>query len=704
VDHVLPLKPKLLGGTFVKNTAIRIALFAFTVGLFIAPQAHAQKTLLAIGTLDQTRAGSFADLSGFNYTLENAVPANSLGGFGSALAYASGNTFFALPDRGPNAAPFVDTVDDTVSYINRFHIIRMHLNLNPGPGLPFTLTPELRATIPVWSPTALFYGAGGGTTGVGPGAPPFNSASQFFFTGRSDNFDPAQNSGDPADARFDTEGMRLSNDARYVFISDEYGPYVYQFDRLTGKRIRSFTLPASFYVTTLSPQSAVEIASNTVGRVANKGMEGLAITPDGTTLVGFIQAAMEQDTKTVSPKPNKNLLRIVTIDIASGTTHQYGYLLTAGSGVSEILAINNHEFLVDERDGNGRETNGTAPGNAAVVKKLFKIDLAGAVDISAKIGADAAASAVPKTLFMDLVSLLTPVMPADQIPSKIEGIAFGPDVQQGTTTVHTLWVGNDNDFVQMTQDSSTPPKTLLNSNQIFVFGFTDDDLGGSQLVPQPFTTAGAVPPSGTGCNGVYQGTFNGNLTILVGQHCLFMDGAINGNVTVNGGDLTLSDSDVNGNVQVIGLSTFNIGPGSTIGGNLQIQNLLFNPDQDQICGAVVAGNLLLQNSGTAVLIGSPSAPWCTGNIIGGNLDVHNNWAAVTMSGNTVTGNLEVHNNTAPTAVSANQVNGDLHDHNNSSPTQVFNNAVAQSLQCQNNSSITGDGNTAGQEQGQCSTF
>ena len=41
------------------------------------------------------------------------------------------------------------------------------------------------------------------------------------------------------------------------------------------------------------------------------------------------------------------------MSIASKATHEYGYLLTAGSGVSEILALNNHEMLVDERDGKG---------------------------------------------------------------------------------------------------------------------------------------------------------------------------------------------------------------------------------------------------------------------------------------------------------------------------------------------------------------
>ena len=35
----------------------------------------------------------------------------------------------------------------------------------------------------------------------------------------------------------------------------------------------------------------------------------------------------------------------------TGITHEYGYLLTTGTGVSEITAINDHEFLVDERDG-----------------------------------------------------------------------------------------------------------------------------------------------------------------------------------------------------------------------------------------------------------------------------------------------------------------------------------------------------------------
>jgi hypothetical protein len=188
--------------------------------------------LLAIGKLDGSRAGANTDLSGLKYSLENGAPANLLGGLGSALTYASGNTFLALPDRGPNAIEFDDAIDNTASYVNRFQTITMDLEPNTTAGLPFTLTPKLQATTLLGSLTPLVYGSGTGL-GVGSGVPRINNFFFHFFTGRSDNFNPNRNSGDPNDARFDTEGMRLSNDKLSVFVSDEYGPYVYQFDRFT---------------------------------------------------------------------------------------------------------------------------------------------------------------------------------------------------------------------------------------------------------------------------------------------------------------------------------------------------------------------------------------------------------------------------------------------------------------------------------------
>lgn len=428
--------------------------------------AQAQLVLLAQGQLTGSKAGTGKDLSGLGYTLENSLPANILGGIGSGLTHAGGNVFLAVPDRGPNATAYNSAVDDTTSYISRFQTLTMTLVANPSAGLPFSLTPQLAKTTLLYSPTALQYGTGAGLgtkadgTPLGSGAPVVNSAGHYYFSGRSDNYG-AGSSGNPLDARFDPEAVRVSNDGKSVFISDEYGPYVRQFDRATGALVKTFTLPANLYAANLSPKGDVEIAGNTIGRVANKGMEGLAITPDGKTLVGILQAALEQDKGSAS-----KLVRIVTIDIATGATHEYGYRLTNGSGVSEIVAINDHQFLVDERDGNG-----LGDGSVAKAKQLFLIDLKGATDITNLSGKAALDKAITKssTPFLDLVGELAKQgVTGAAVPAKIEGVSFGQDVAYNGKTYHTLYLANDNDFVPAT----------AGANQFYVFGFQDKDLPG----------------------------------------------------------------------------------------------------------------------------------------------------------------------------------------------------------------------------------
>ena len=117
------------------------------------------------------------------------------------------------------------------------------------------------------------------------------------------------------------------------------------------------------------------------------------------------------------------------------------------------------------------------------MKQLFKIDLAAAVDIGAMDGLTAATHAVTKTLFLDIVAVLTRngIAPGE-IPAKIEGLAFGKDIGRRDTKLHTLWIANDDDFLQTTTDSNG--NQIPNPNQFFVFGFTDADLGGSAFVPR----------------------------------------------------------------------------------------------------------------------------------------------------------------------------------------------------------------------------
>jgi hypothetical protein len=134
----------------------------------------------------------------------------------------------------------------------------------------------------------------------------------------------------------------------------------------------------------------------------------LAITPDGRTLLVALQSALIQDGGT---GPNGAFSRIVASDLASGNVKaQYAYPLFATrpgkyTTVSEILAINNHQFLVDERDGKGFEGGGSAG-----YKMLNPVDIQapGVVDVSNNpsfVTNSPAAVALHKVPFLDIVTV-----------------------------------------------------------------------------------------------------------------------------------------------------------------------------------------------------------------------------------------------------------------------------------------------------------
>jgi hypothetical protein len=436
----------------------------------VSPLTAASVDLIAIGRLDAT-----ADLATQTAgVLENGLPGNLLGGVGSGLTRVRANTYLAIPDRGSNATAYNSAIDDTTSYIPRFHTLKLKLQKNAkGASLPFSLTPALGKTTLLWDRSPLTYAAAG--------APALNEKKKFYFSGRSDNFDPNLPSTNPLNGRFDPENIRVSTDGKHVFVADEYGPYIYQFERHSGRRERAFVLPSEFAAVHLSAKGDTEISGNTVGRVANKGMEGLAISPDGNILVGAMQSPLAQDGGT-----NGRYLRIVSIDIASGATEQFAYPLTnIGTEakpkyptVSEITAINAHELLVDERDGKGLGDNSTA-----VFKQIFHIDLSQGSDVSGLSGeANLAPHTLSKTLFVDLVAQLNAHgLSSNDIPAKLEGLTIGPDVTLDGVVKHTLFVSTDNDFLATITDSNHP-QGIDNPNQFFVFAVDSAALAG--LTPQ----------------------------------------------------------------------------------------------------------------------------------------------------------------------------------------------------------------------------
>ena len=227
-------------------------------------------------------------------------------------------------------------------------------------------------------------------------------------------------------------------------------PYLDRFDFFTSlpRLARLFQTFRRFAIANPSSNPNAELLGNTAGRQANRGMEGLAISPDGSTLFGIMQNALIQDNGLEPGETDRLGLnnRILKMNLSTGETQEYVYVLDAinrGQGVCEILAINDHEFLVIERD---NRSNLQSPPQAPTRKKIYKIDLNGATDVSGINSLPAGvlpAGIVPvtKTLFIDLLAPEFNLIPT--IAEKIEGLAWGPDLEDGR---HVLYVFSDNDL------------------------------------------------------------------------------------------------------------------------------------------------------------------------------------------------------------------------------------------------------------------
>jgi hypothetical protein len=333
--------------------------------------------------------------------LEDGVtPHDQVGGWGSAIAYTGvGNLFIAAPDRGP--------ADGTTSYLDRYYLLDIQLHPGVGAGLTIALRQSTLLT---------------------------NDQGQLL-TGSAAAFD-ATNS--PASRRFDPEGIVLSGRGTF-YISDEYGPFVYEFGA-GGDRHKAKPLPPKFLIAAPSADPTVELG-NLAGRQANRGMEGLAISPDGKKLYGLMQNALIQDGALDATKKRVGFnVRLLELDLETHATRELVYVLDhRGNGLNEILAINDHQFLVIERDGDA--------GLSASRKRIHKIDISGATDVSdlaalPREGLPPGVVPVAKSPFIDLLDPAFGLAGAS-FPEKIEGLAFGPRLPDGRLS---LLVTSDNDF------------------------------------------------------------------------------------------------------------------------------------------------------------------------------------------------------------------------------------------------------------------
>ncbi|GAA4178856.1 esterase-like activity of phytase family protein [Gryllotalpicola koreensis] len=365
-------------------------------------------------------------------------------GYGSSLAPVPGHDgwFYGLTDRGPNAD---DPLGNKSEPLPSFTPQIGEFKLVGGKA-------ELQKTITLKGPKNV-TGPAGVTGQPYSGRPPQPDTKETID-------DVAKSSGTtgvpvaPDPDGYDSEGLVALPDGTF-WVSDEYGPYVTHFDA-NGYEIGRLTPYQS------SPNNRFHkivgyLPAELADRLNNKGMEGLTVTPDGSTLVGAMQSALQLPDLGSTKASKVAATRIVTINLRTYTTHQYLYLLdnpgTTGDAISEITALSATKFLVDERDGNFEPFAN---------KNLYEIDLNGATDVSgltvggkspeALVGASDTNTALATLTAAGVqVAQKQPYVQVGTLLSQLDptGKLFGHDKVEGVATTDagkTLYLSNDDDF------------------------------------------------------------------------------------------------------------------------------------------------------------------------------------------------------------------------------------------------------------------
>ncbi|MET9491947.1 esterase-like activity of phytase family protein [Nocardia sp. NPDC006630] len=411
----------------------------------IADPQHGAVSRRTDGALVYTPAAGYTGSDSITVTTTDAVrlfttdipPLGTFGGvtvqasgFGSALAPVPGSKdeFYGLTDRGPNVDgkgknEKLAAVPDFTPSIAKFKLV----------GTRAVVESTLALKNPVGQP---FNGLVDTAASTGETIRDLDG-----------NVLPATDHG------IDSEGLVALPDGTF-WVSDEYGPFLVHFNAKGSELER------------LAPGRGLPQELSL--RTPNQGMEGLTITPDGNTLVGIIQSGLSAPG--VSSSREVPMTRIVMVDLKSRAVKELVYPLEDPKeklAVSEITALSNTTFVVDERDGN------KAP---KANKKLWTIDISGATDVGPQANVPGAQYDSKNGLLVDgkpLEAYVGTVPTADGVAAlqkagitpvtkksgldlgglldglNSEGKFFGHDKIEGVATNDggkTLYISDDSDF------------------------------------------------------------------------------------------------------------------------------------------------------------------------------------------------------------------------------------------------------------------
>lgn len=413
------------------------------------------------------------------------APRNRLGAFGSDLAYApETDVWLGLVDRGPGGG--------VLPFSARVQEFRLDVDRQTGAISGFTL---LRTVLLRRSDAELFDGRQPRASDVG-GERPLGSC-------------------------LDAEGIAWTG-AGDCFIADEYGPNVWRFsatlppDDTTGVPTATWTARRLLETPeNLRPFDELGILNYAAkkgdhpglarGRAANRGFEGLALSPRGDRLYAVLQSPLADEGPgadgesgrwvrivefdTATERPLRQLLyELESVDdinrrIADEAAHFPRSKQGRAVGVSALVALNDHRLLLLERDNRGvgiDNPTGADPVLGHVgSKRVYEIDLSEATDASQSTLRNlevlpASMRPVSKRLFLDLhAEFEAQGLPT---PEKFEGLAIGPRLDDGD---YLLLVATDNDFSITQPKSSEPLEVYTDGHQ----GPVGADPQGRKLLP-----------------------------------------------------------------------------------------------------------------------------------------------------------------------------------------------------------------------------
>jgi hypothetical protein len=292
----------------------------------------------------------------------------------------------------------------------------------------------------------------------------------------------------------DPEGFVVNPLNGNFLVTDEYGPSLYEFNR-SGALVKTYNTPSNL-VPKVGGTANYLTTPPTTGREGNRGLEGLAISPDGKFAYGVLQNGLADDGLNASGS-RSTYSRIVKYDTDTGNAvAQYAYKLESsgqGRGISALVALGDDKFQILERNNRGIGVGATFSG---ADKNVYAIDLSGASDVTgitlpATGPLPAGYTAVTKgAKLIDLDANTIDldgngsVESAGKSPEKWEGLAVGPKLNDGS---YLILAGTDNDY-SVTQNGSNVQFDVY-------FRFSDADPYASSIQCPLGTTTGCVKTS-----------------------------------------------------------------------------------------------------------------------------------------------------------------------------------------------------------------